>query len=221
MKSFLISALILSTGFISKAQAINFNSSVNSNYPQAIDLNTNNSIGDTNFQNSYLKVGTGNNSKLIYQLEELVNFDLSNLGVEGSAVFFEVSSGDEILFDWYADSNERDFFSDRFYFWDGKNLVNFGGRYLAQNRRNSYRWYSREFSTVFTAKSNRIGFLALDTQDAFGDTELRINQIRKVGTNPEFIKTTNEPSLVAALATIIIFLKGKQLVKLKRSLKSS
>lgn len=213
MKSFLMSALILSTGFISKAQAIGFDSSVNSNYPQAINLKTNESVGDTNFQNTYLKIGTGNNSKSVHQLEELINFDLSSLGVEGSAAFFDVNSGDEILFNWYTDSNERDFFSDRFYFWDGKSLVNFGGRYLAWNRRNSYRWYSQKFSTAFTAKSNKIAFLALDTQDAFGDTELRIDQIRKVGINPKFVKTINEPSLIAALASIIIFLREKQLIK--------
>lgn len=201
MKSFLISALILSTTlFSNKAYAF-----------EKVDITPNNLIGANKINTSYLTIGTGYGSENTNQLSELLNTNLNQYGIEGSAAIYSVNSGDIIKFDWEVDSGEFDFFSDRFYFWDGKKINQFGGRYLAWNKYNSYRWRSsQQFTTEFTALADNIAILALDTQDTYGDTELRINQIYQTGINPKFVKKASEPNLCLSLMPIAgIFLRGK------------
>lgn len=182
--------------------------------PVVMDLGTDNYLGDVRFRDGYTAITTGGKDRAASSLSKWLGLPVNNLGTEGSGAVWDLAPG-EYEITWQVYTGENDFNNDVFYWWDGFELKEFTSRAIANNQRSKTRWDSQQTTTKITVKNGTLGFLALDTVDKSGTSELRINRIEMVKSIPHSknLKKTPEPKSALGLlaSAVILFLPKKSL----------
>lgn len=177
--------------------------------PVVMDLNTDNYLGDVRFKDNYTSITTGGKDRAISSLSKWLELPIDNLGTEGSGAIWGDLEAGEYEITWQVYTGENDFNNDVFYWWNGSEVQELTTRAIATNQRSKTRWDSIQNTTKLTIDNGKLGFLALDTDDKSGTSELRISRIEKVK-DISFLKNskqTSEPKSILGLlisATLLI-----------------
>lgn len=149
--------------------------------PQPVALNPDIQLGDINLKSGYTGIATGTGDRAISTIGEQLtgNRDgLRNLGVEGSYATWNLANGVyEVTWSLYTSEDELD--RDGIYRWNNGKAELLAARSDAEIQSSSTRWISQRQTTTFEVTDNQLTFLAVDTVDTNGTTELRIYNIEK------------------------------------------
>ena len=180
--------------------------------PVVMDLNTNNYLGDVRFKDNYTSITTGGKDRAISSLSKWLELPIDNLGTEGSGAIWDLEPG-EYEITWQVYTGENDFNNDVFYWWNGSEVQELATRAIATNQRSKTRWDSVQNTTKLTITNGKLGFLALDTDDKSGTSELRISRIEKVESidfSRNSKKTAEPKSVIGLLISATLLISSKK-----------
>lgn len=180
--------------------------------------------GKVNYHQDYLTLSTDNGSRSVASLGNWLNGDKASIaerskfnsyGVEGSAV---VWSGLELgiyQLEWELISS--DLMNDAFYFWNQEEVGKIGDRSSAtqflldrSGRIPTIKFSSGRVKSKVDVVSGKLGLLALDTNNSWGTTDVRLYGLQRVGDLPQVknvVATTSEPSLLLGLVVMLVLSK--------------
>lgn len=154
--------------------------------PEPVSLIPTITVGDVKIEN-ICRITTGTNSRAMSTLSLELTGDrslLNDYGIEGSlANWLNLEPG---IYEvkWKLHTAEDETIKDAVYIWVSNQLTLLGDRSLATNQVSSTRFESDWIVTEIEVYDGQLGFVAVDTGDGTGTTELRISGIERVAELP-------------------------------------
>jgi hypothetical protein len=151
--------------------------------PEPVSLIPTVTLGDVKIETEITKVTTGTNSRAISTLSQALTGNrntFNDYGIEGSLGLWQNMLPGIYEIQWQIVSSETDISKDAVYFWSNNKLTLLGTPELAINQLSPTRKISEVITTQLKVKNGELGFIAVDTIDKTGTTELLIHRIERI-----------------------------------------
>jgi hypothetical protein len=180
--------------------------------------------GSVGYSTDYLTLTTGSGAKSVGSIGTSLLNDknyFNPYGVEGSAVVWSGLELGTYQLEWELISS--DLMNDAFYFWNQEEVGLIANRSSANqfllDRSGLFpviKFSSGKATTTIDVVSGKLGLLALDTNNSWGTTDVRLYGLERVGDLPQIksvVATTSEPSLLLGLVVMLVLSKPANKVR--------
>lgn len=150
--------------------------------PEPVLLIPNLTLGDVKIEN-ICRITTGTDSRAISTLSQTLTGDrnkFSDYGIEGSLALWQNLLPGIYEIQWQIITSESDTTKDAVYVWKDLELNLLETLELAINQLSPTRKISEVITTQIKVVNGELGFMAVDTVDKTGTTELLISQIERI-----------------------------------------